>query len=629
MTTRSRKRRCKSSNRTSRSNSRRRLNPQQAQQQVQQQQVEQQQSQQQVQQAEQPAQQAEQQAAAEQDEQQQVQQQVAPARQYGGNYSANVTPGWDHIDPHRATFGIPFITFSDALSRLIQIDDNSGPILGPDIASAPETPDDETYIFRFNQGARFWDRYPTEGGRMFTAEDAAVNINRQIAAVDANGEPDALFARASFYQQTTSVDVTDQTTLVLKTNGPNATYLETTHLGYSFMTSPEAIELWDLSWRDEHSNVEHISGTGPYIPVELEENLRVHLERNPDYWKSLEGQQMPFFDSITWNVFADPVALETAYRNGEIDHTTWAVLNAVQIDGIHDDFPDHTRYDRGAALPFGMRFNYNTELEGNPWLDRRVAYAFHLAMDRDAIIDFLFLGKGKPSAIQRINWYHGWAIPEDELRQLPGYRPTKDEDIAEARALLTAAGIESGSAFPINNPEEFEGAYPGSSELYANMFSQALDLDVQIVLEPYGSMFQQMIEGSFIGHMPVWLLSGTGDPTGGWINELVFGASGNLERYNFPPVEEIVKRMSVTLDAEARRGMAKEVSWILLGEDERYGLDGFAPTSVMGNGIESSLYWPYLNLPERAKLTWGNDGYHWHKETWMDTSHHDYPTGRA
>ena len=235
----------------------------------------------------------------------------------------------------------------------------------------------------------------------------------------------------------------------------------------------------------------------------MDENLRVHLERNPDYWKSLEGQQMPFLDSITWNVFADPVALETAYRNGQIDHTTWAVLNAVQIDGIHDDFPDHTRYDRGAALPFGMRFNYNTELEGNPWLDRRVAYAFHLAMDRDAIIDFLFLGKGKPSAIQRINWYHGWAIPEDELRQLPGYRPTKDEDIAEARALLTAAGIESGSAFPINNPEEFEGAYPGSSELYANMFSQALDLDVEIVLEPYGSMFQQMIEGSFIGHMPV------------------------------------------------------------------------------------------------------------------------------
>ena len=33
--------------------------------------------------------------------------------------------------------------------------------------------------------------------------------------------------------------------------------------------------------------------------------------------------------------------------------------------------------------------------------------------------------------------------------------------------------------------------------------------------------------------------------------------------------------MKVTLDAEARREMARELSWIFLGEDDRYGLDGF------------------------------------------------------
>ena len=49
-----------------------------------------------------------------------------------------------------------------------------------------------------------------------------------------------------------------------------------------------------------------------------------------------------------------------------------------------------------------------------------------LAMDRDNIIDFAYLGKGKPSTIQHLNWYHGWAIPDDEMRQLPGYKPVKD-----------------------------------------------------------------------------------------------------------------------------------------------------------------------------------------------------------
>ena len=593
---------------------------------------------------------------------------IEPYPEHGGNYSVNAPPGWDHIDPHRANLRLPFIMFSDSLGRLIQIDDNRrgvvrdgvwtpstdsrepaatvGAWLASDIANLPELIDAETWVFYFGEGARFWDRYPTEGGRLFTAEDAAVNINRQIEAVDANGEPDALFPRSELYRQTVSVEIFDELTLVLQTEGFNAAYLESAHMGYSFLTSPEAIELWDLTWRDERSNVELISGTGPFIPTELDENLRVQLVRNPtywkllegqestpthggrlqrnrDYWKSLEGQQMPFFDSITWHVFSDPAAVEAAYRNGVLDHATWGALSTTQVDGIHDDFPDHIRYDRGELQPIGMRFNYNADWTENPWRDRRVPYAFHLAMDRDAIIDFVFLGKGKPSTIQRLNWYHRWAILDDEMRQLPGYRPNKEQDIADARALLDAAGVDSEAEFPLVNAREFEAAHRGSSELYADMFSDALGIPIKIVLEPYDSIFQQLAEGKFPGHAPIWLPSGSDDPTSAWNNELVFGAGGNHERYNFAPVEELVKRMQADVDGGYE--LAREVSLILLGEDERYGLDGFAPTSIVGNGLESSIYRPYLNLPERAKSTWGNEGYHWNKEAWFTQYHPDLP----
>ena len=573
---------------------------------------------------------------------------IEPYPDHGGNYSVNVTPGWDHIDPHRANFRLPFLVFSDSLGRLIQIDDNRRGIWHngvwtpgtddsrggfetrirgwtSDIATPPEVVDEETYVFSFYEDARFWDRYPTEGGRLFTAEDASVNINRQIEAVNANGEPDALFLRAGLYRQTASVEATDEQALWLRTDGPNAAYIESVHMGYSFLTSPEAIELWDLPWRDERANVELISGTGPFIPTELDENLRVHLVRNRNYWRSLEGQQMPFFDSITWNVFSDPARVETAYRNCQLDHITWGALTPAQVDGLHEDFPDHIRYDRGEVQPIGMRFNYNADWAENPWLDRRVPYAFHLAMDRDAIIDFVYLGKGKPSTIQRINWYHIWAIPDDEMRQLPGYRPSKEQDIADARVLLDAAGVDPEAEFPLVNAQEFEAAHPGSSELYANMFSDALGIPIKIVLQPHVSIFQQLAEGTFPGHVPIWLPSGTDEPTSAWNNELVFGAGGNHERYNFAPGEEIVKEMQVTLNERERYELARETSLILLGEDERYGLDGFAPTSIVGNGIESSLYRPYLNLPERAKSTWGNEGYHWNKEAWFTQHHPDIP----
>ena len=574
---------------------------------------------------------------------------VEPYPEHGGNYSVNAPPGWDHIDPHRANLRLPFIVFSDSLGRLIQIDDNRrgvvrdgvwtpdidgnrrglptrGASSAPDIASLPELPNEGQYIFFFDQGARFWDRYPTEGGRLFTAEDAAVNITRQMFAVDASGDPDVSFVRAGLYGKTTSVEASDEQTLKLETDYWDVTYLDAL-MGYSFLTSPEAIELWDLTWRDERSNIELISGTGPFIPTELDENLRVQLVRNRDYWKShdYDGQQMPFFDSITWNVFSDPAAVEAAYRNGVLDHATWGALSATQVDGIHDDFPDHIRYDRGELQPLGMRFNYNADWAENPWRDRRVPYAFHLAMDRDAIIDFIYLGKGKPSTIQRLNWYHRWAISGDEMRQLPGYRPNKEQDIADARALLDAAGVDPEAEFPLVNAREFEAAHRGSSELYADMFSDALGIPIKIVLEPYDSISQQLAEGKFPGHAPIWLPSGTDKPTSAWNNELVFGAGGNHERYNFAPVEELVKRMQATIDVDGGYELAREVSLILLGEDERYGLDGFAPTSIVGNGLESSIYRPYLNLPERAKGTWGNEGYHWNKEAWFSQHHPDLP----
>ncbi len=559
------------------------------------------------------------------DQQEQQQQQVQAAvgnRQYGGNYTLNIVPNWDGFDPHRANLATPFQVFNDTLMRLNQIYDNQGPIYSASIASLPEVPDDETYIFRFDQGARFWDRYPTEGGRAFTAEDAAANIQRQIDSVDSTGAPDARFWRSALYRDTATTDVPDEATLICKTDGPNATYLETTHMGYSFMTSIEAIELWDQQWIDEQTNVELVSGVGPFIPTEFEPESHVHMERNPDFWQTLDGQQLPFLDSLTWRFLGDPTAQETAYRTGALDNGS---LNAVAIEALENDFPDHIRYDRGVVLPLAMRFNYNQDWDENPWLDRRVPYAFHIAMERDTIIDAVYLGKGKPSTQQHINWYHGWSIPQDEMRTLPGYRPNKDDDIAEARKLLDAAGVEPGTNYPMIVADIFEGLYPGSSELYQAMYEQALGISTSIELVPYDGITQRLVEGQYPGQFPIWVGAGTGDPTGEWNSRLVFGASGNLTHYNFPPVEDIVKKMKVTLDAEERRRMANEVTYILLGEDERYGVEGFSDFSIMGNGIDTGIYWPYLNLPERSFLVWEREGWHWRKEAWIDQNHPDVP----
>ena len=597
---------------------------QQAQPQAQPQQIQQQQD---DPQADQQAQQQVQQDSQPEDQAAQQQQQAAVGnRQYGGNYSVYTLPGWDGFDPHRTNLAHPFQVFNDSMGRLVEIYDNSGPVYGPYLSSLPELPDDETYIFRMDQGARFWDRYPTEGGRLFTAQDAQVNIQRQIDALDADGVPDVRFPRQSIYATTASMDVPDDTTLICKSDGPDATYLEAVHMQWSFMTSIEAMELWERTWMDEQTNVELVSGCGPFIPTVFEPETRLHLERNPDFWMTLDGQQLPFLDSFTWVLLNDQTAAETAYRNGDLDNVS---LNAVAIEGIEADFPEHIRFDRGVVLPLMMRFNFNQDWAENPWLDRRVPYAFHLAMDRDAIIDAVYLGKGNPSTIQHLNWYHGWAIDQETTRTLPGYRPNKDDDIQMARELMGAAGVEEGTEYPMIVADIFEGAYPGSSELYRNMYQNALGVAIDIQIEPYNSIFAQLATGTFPGQMPIWVGAGTGDPTSAWNSRYVPGGGENWEKYDFQPITDIVTNMRVTLDAEERREMAREVSWILLGEDERYGLDGFAPSSVMGNGIDTGIYWPYLNVPDRSLLVWEREGWHWRREVWMDNTHPDFPANRA
>ena len=50
----------------------------------------------------------------------------------------------------------------------------------------------------------------------------------------------------------------------------------------------------------------------------------------------------------------------------------------------------------------------------------------------------------------------------------------------------------------------------------------------------------------------------------------------------------------------------------------------------MGNGIDTGIHWPYLNMPRRSThQVWEREGWHWRKEVWMDTTHPDYPGNRA
>ena len=598
-------------------------------QQAQQQQQAQSRADQQAQQADQQAQSADAQA----DQQQQQQELVAESNIVRGGDLRFSTPAasHDYFDPHRGVFGPTQYWMGFYMNNMIRWRNKEQAIMESDICALPEIPDELTYVFTLDQGARFWDQYPTEGGRLVTAEDIRANFQRHIDGQDATGAEDGSFLHQDSYAKTSSMETPDDITFIARTEGPDATWMGVPLGPFAWVTSPEAISEFGDRWRDESTNVELSSGTGMMIPLSYDPDLGIDMKRNENYWKmGADGLPLPYFDQVTFANLTDPTAVEAAYRGREIIIGGFP-LSSVQVDAITSDFPDHPR----GNLAFGFTiitglFNLSPDWNGwdglgNPYLDRRFCQALHVAVDRYLMIDTVYLGSGKPSGQEDTPWFNTyWAIPEDELLQTPGYRPDREADIMEARALLDASGYDINRHLQLIGPDIWEQTYPGIFETEINMYREALGLDISFDVQPYTVILQRWIEGTYPGSGPQWTNPPVElDPTTAYNNRFIPGGSWNNLNYEYQPMEDLARRMRVTLDQEERREMAHTAQRIAFGTHPDHGLDGISPTPAVMNGISPAVWWPFVHRGEDT-LQFAHAS-HRMDDTWIDVNHPDYP----
>ncbi len=538
----------------------------------------------------------------------------------------------DYFDPHRGVFGPTQFWMGMYMNYLVRWRNKEQGILESDIASLPEIPDDTTYIFSVDQGARFWDRYPTEGGRMVTSEDIRFNAQRQIDSVDADGVEDTSFLSASKYRQTDAIEVVDDQTITFTTAAPDSTYLGA-HTGpFSWITSPEAIVDFGNRWRDEQTNVGLSSGTGPYIPQTYDPDLGIDLDANPNYWKAgTDGGMLPYMDRVVLTNLVDATAVEAAYRGNGIDVGGFP-LSSLQAEGILSDFPEHRSFDVPFGFTIQIRYNFNPDWPGedglgNPWADRRLAYAFHVATDRYLLIDAVYLGAAKISAIAQAPWFNqAWTVPSDELATWPGYRANRDEDLKMANDLIDAAGIDRDErTFFWITPDVWEQTYPGITETVRTMYEQALGVSLSMDIQPYTVILQRLLEGTHPGQTPAWTNPPQDlDPTGEWNITHVVGGSSNFSQYNYPPAEEMIKGMRTELDVEKRKETATELLQIFLGVHPDHGVEGMTGQPSVMNGISPALEWPYVhNSTDVYQFAHSS---HRYDESWLDSTHPDYPS---
>lgn len=305
-------------------------------------------------------------------------------------------------DPSQANEGHLAPVYQAVYDTLIKRESDG--TLSPMLATSWEPSNgNKTYTLKLREGVKFTD------GTAF--DSAAVKANLEHFT-KANG-PLAGTARG-----VQSVDTPDASTAVVNLSEPDPGLPYSLANAAGYMASPKAVGSEGIKTVPV--------GSGPYTldVASTVAGSKITYVRNADYW----GDKLPY-DKVEFQVLTDETARLNALKSGQIDA---GVLNraatAVEAEGaglLHTPFEVNWEglffFDRdGKKLP---------ELA-----DVRVREALTLAVDREALLEAVVLGKGE---LTSQTFRPGTAGYDPALDDKYTYNPDR------ARELLKEAGAEN------------------------------------------------------------------------------------------------------------------------------------------------------------------------------------------
>ena len=381
---------------------------------------------------------------------------------YGGIVPMDRSSTPSTLDPHKAANVQEGSAAAPAYNGVMSFDTLvNTEIIGDLAKSWVVSPDGLEWTFTIHENVKWHD------GVDLTADDIAFSINRMLDPDESRPKMGALARLID------RAEVVDPLTarVVAKKQGP--TFLTFLALPYAAVLPKHRLEAdVDISVFDD------VVGSGPFKPVERVEGLSFEFEANISYWK--EG--LPYFDGIKIFEISDSGTVVAAYRTGRLMMCNWA-CTSVSLAGVQtlkDDESFSSRFDfftiEGVA---GMSITMNSRIK--PFDDPRVRRAFFLAAHRQEIAETL--GGGVFPLGYIMDPSSKWALPMEEVLKTPGYREldgkNHPDDIAEAKALLIAAGYPGGKGIKGSVVGPIAVDIPDYLVLYVQQLKETLGVDLE------------------------------------------------------------------------------------------------------------------------------------------------------
>ncbi len=448
--------------------------------------------------------------------------------------------GYDppHFDPHLALNFKQSNTLSFVYNKLVRYKVGPGVPPGvftvePDLAERWEEPDELTYVFHLRRGVR-WHNMSPLNGRELTAEDVKFTFDRFLT--------DKANPHRYTFEPVDRVEVVDRYTVRFRLKEPFVWLLH-------MLASPWASWILAREVLDKYGDFkrpEAAIGTGPFLLVRYEPNVKTVFRRNPDYFRT----GLPLVDGVDWLVMEDDAAGLAAYRTGQLDAGPWHFWTVRQADvaAIKKSHPQLVYQDflSNVTQVIYMR------TDKPPFNDVRVRRAISHAIDRQAIIDSVYL-KGEPTpAVAR--GLPEWSIRIDQLG--PGAHYYR-HDPKEARRLLGEAGFPGGLKAPLTFTGGFGNDLVDAVQLVQRQFKQS-GIDVELKLQEFGAYASTTALGKFEG-MAMGPFGIAWDPHIVLYGMYMPEQPRNASHVNDPKLNGMLKEQMRIKDVETRRRLVFDI----------------------------------------------------------------------
>lgn len=391
--------------------------------------------------------------------------------------------------------------------------------LAPDLATDWETPDPTTYVFHLRNDVRFHD------GRLLGAADVVYTLRTMMDGTVQTAKGATALALID------TIDAPDRLTVRIHLKEPFAPFLWNL---VAIAIIPEGAG---------PGIARRPMGSGPFVFDRYAVNSELVLRSNRDYYGGA-----PRLDAVRFKIVPEAVVRALELRKGTVD----IVVNALPPDMVEvlREEPELSVLEAEGTNYQYLAFN----LEDPVFSDLRVRQAIAHAIDRDAIIRYLWRNQARPADS---------VLPPENWAYFPNVT-RYDYDPERARRILAEAGYEDLSFTYRTSQDEI-------GRLVAAVLQEqfrAVGISMEIRSNEFATFFADVLAGNFQLYSLRWI-GGNNDPDHFnfiFHSDLVPPNGANRGHYSNPDVDRWIELARRESDRGLRRAYYADIQRVVARE---------------------------------------------------------------